>query len=102
MHLAAVQDTEERVMRLYIEGRLAAETGFDGMAMAYRWASKGHTIIGRGQFAGGPVDPFLGRIDEVYVFQGVLAPDDVVRVMENRFVPARLATGRAVPTGGPR
>ena len=86
-HLAAVQDVENRVFRLYVDGRPVAETPIDGMGASYLWPARGHTVIGRGQYAGGPVDAFLGRIDEVYLFQGVLGEEDVRRVMENRFAP---------------
>jgi alpha-L-arabinofuranosidase len=88
VHVAAVQDCEERVMRLYVDGRMVAECGFDGMGASYRWPARGHTVIGRGQYGGAPVDPFLGAIDEVYLFQGVLSHNDVLRVMNNQFATA--------------
>lgn len=101
IHLAAVQDTERSVVRLYVDGELVRERTYDGAGGAFAWKAAGHTVIGRGLFDRRFVDPFIGRIDEVYLFQGVLSADSVRAVRDDRYLPQPPARGRAVaPAGG--
>ena len=86
IHLAAVQDVERKTCRLYIDGELADEQTYDAAGGAFEWAAPGNTVIGRGQYDGRYVNPFLGRIDEVYLFQGVLSAKDVCRVRDDEFL----------------
>ena len=65
---------------------MADEKTYDAAGGAFEWAAPGNTVIGRGQYDGRYVNPFLGRIDEVYLFQGVLSAKDVCRVRDDKFL----------------
>lgn len=89
IHLAAVQDVGQKKLQLYIDGELADEQPYDAANGAFEWPAKGNTMIGRGLWDGHLVNQFLGRIDEVYFFQGALSPKDVRAIRDNKFPPQR-------------
>ncbi|MGA2656084.1 MAG: LamG-like jellyroll fold domain-containing protein [Verrucomicrobiota bacterium] len=102
VHVAGVQDMEQKKLRFYLDGKLVDEQAYDPAGGAYEWASRGHTIIGRGQFGGQPVDFLEGRIDEVYLFQGVLSAEEIERIKEDRYFPRPVPRGTTNPVVGVR
>jgi Concanavalin A-like lectin/glucanases superfamily len=80
---------EQKKFQLYIDGELAQEQPYDATGGAYEWPAKGNTIIGRGLWDGHLLNQFLGRIDEVYLFQGALSAKDVRAIRDNKFLPQR-------------
>ena len=86
IHLAAVQDMEAKKFRLYVDGELADEQSYESAGGAFEWAGKGNAAIGRGQYDGRHVDTYVGRVDEVYFFEGVLSAAEVVRVRDDQFL----------------
>jgi len=86
IHVVGIQDTQTHRLQLYVDGKLIENQPYPGDRGAYEWKAPGNTVIGRGQFNAGPVDPFLGRIDEVYLFQGVLSPQEIGRIMVDKYL----------------
>ena len=76
-HLAGVYDAAAQSASLYVDGVLA-DTVFKVVAAP----STGRTAIGRGKFAGNPVDFANGAIDDVRFYQTGLAAADVLRVAQ--------------------
>jgi alpha-L-arabinofuranosidase len=74
-HLAGVYDADARSATLYVDGVLA-DTVFDVVS----FAATGPTGIGRGKFAGNPVDFVHGAIDDVRLYQAALGPADVLAI----------------------
>ncbi|MEU4677894.1 LamG domain-containing protein [Micromonospora sp. NPDC023737] len=73
VHLTAVYDAGEKVMRLYVNGALAKESARG----ATPWKATGPLSIGRGWYNGGIVDPFYGDIADVRVWNRVITVDDL-------------------------
>ncbi|WP_236795403.1 LamG-like jellyroll fold domain-containing protein [Amycolatopsis sp. GM8] len=74
-HLAGVRDAVAGTLKLYVDGRLAATT-----SACLGDAATGHTVIGRGQYGGNPVDYVNGAIDEVRVYDRALSDAEVSTV----------------------
>ncbi|MEU6264661.1 LamG-like jellyroll fold domain-containing protein [Saccharopolyspora shandongensis] len=71
-HLVAVYDHTAGTIRLYVNGRLAAEK-----AHTSNWNATGGLQIGRGQWSGEQVDHWPGAIDDVQAYSRVLYEEDV-------------------------
>jgi len=70
-HLAGVYDAHSNMLGLYVNGRLQSTAPFNTP-----WAAGGNTAIGRGKF-GQPTDFVIGNIDDVRLYAGALAPDEI-------------------------
>jgi hypothetical protein len=72
-HLAGVYDAGSQAARLYVNGQqvnqLAAGTTFSGA---------GPLTLGRARRAGAAADPWVGDLDEVSIYLGVLTDDQIV------------------------
>lgn len=79
VHLAAVYDGVKREVRLYVNGQLSG-TASGGTV----WNNDGELLIGRAQFYGTEADPWKGAVDEVRVFSGTLAADQIRRYTVRR------------------
>ena len=71
-HLAGVYDATAQTISLYVNGALQQTTSY-----TTAWQGTGHTGIGRGEYYGGPVDFFNGLIDDVHIYDFVLAIDAI-------------------------
>jgi hypothetical protein len=71
-HLVGVRDVQHNQLRLYVDGQLAGT-----VAYCPGNAATGHTVIGRGQYNGGPVDFWGGRIDQAHVYDRALSADEI-------------------------
>jgi len=67
-HLVAVQDTAAGTVQLFVDGQPQPAVPY-----ATPWKASGDTLIGRGKFAGNPVDFVNGQVDDVQIWQGVLS-----------------------------
>jgi alpha-L-arabinofuranosidase len=76
-HLAGVYDAAAQSASLYVDGVLA-----DTVYKVVAGPSTGRTAIGRGKFAGNPVDFANAAIDDVRFYGIVLAASDVLRVAQ--------------------
>lgn len=74
-HLVGVRDAANQQLKLYVDGKLAGT-----QAVCLGDASTGHTVIGRGQFGGKPVDYWRGAVDDVHVFDRALTDADVAKL----------------------
>jgi alpha-L-arabinofuranosidase len=74
-HLAGVYDAAAQSASLYVNGVLA-DTVYNVVA----GPATGPTAIGRGKFAGNPVDFVNGAVDDVRLFQAPLAPPEVLAI----------------------
>ncbi len=70
--LTGVYDAAADTLSLYVDGRLQ-----DTTPAPEPWAPSGHLVIGRGKFAGNPVDFVQGAIDDARVYDQVLSAADV-------------------------
>jgi Concanavalin A-like lectin/glucanases superfamily len=73
--LAGVYDAAAGTYSPYVDGSLE-----DTVKAPPAWRATGHLVIGRGKFAGNPVDWVAGAIDDVRVYQAALTPDQVARL----------------------
>ncbi|MEH0975061.1 LamG-like jellyroll fold domain-containing protein [Micromonospora sp. CPCC 205546] len=74
-HLAAVLDTQNRQLRLYIDGALATTTTVK--AAWTPWQATGPLTVGRSTANGAANGWLHGGVDDLSVFQGVLTPAKV-------------------------
>jgi alpha-L-arabinofuranosidase len=65
--LTGVYNAAKGKISIYVNGTLRDTQAFSGS-----WAASGRFAVGRGKFAGNPVDFVSGRIDDVRVYSGVL------------------------------
>ena len=73
--LTGVFDATARTLSLYVDGRLQ-----DTTPAPAPWTPSGHLVIGRGKFAGNPVDFTQGAIDDVRVYDQALTAADVAQL----------------------
>jgi alpha-L-arabinofuranosidase len=73
--LTGVYDAAAKTLSLYVDGRLQ-----DTTPAPEPWAPSGHLVIGRGKFAGNPVDFVQGAIDDVRVYDQALNAADVAQL----------------------
>ena len=76
--LTGVYDQAAGTLSLYVNGQLQATT-----AAPARWSAGGNLVIGRGRFAGNPVDYVDGTIDDVRVYTTALTPEQVAQLATN-------------------
>lgn len=74
-HLAAVVDTEQKTLTLYVNG---VAQGSDSLTTG-AWSASGALQIGRVKYKGVHVTYFPGDVDEVAVWQTALTPELVAR-----------------------
>lgn len=94
-HLAGVYDAGTRQIRLYVDGVLHGTAGF-----STPWSAAGTVQLGRGMFKGGYVDHWPGSLDDVRVYDRVLAVNEVSELAtrpaaEEVFFPLEEGTGTA-------
>ncbi|MFF0147357.1 glycosyl hydrolase family 2 [Amycolatopsis sulphurea] len=71
-HLVGVRDAATGKLSLYVNGQEAASKN-----ACLGEASIGHTVIGRGQYGGKPVDFLNGAVDQVHLYDRALTPAEV-------------------------
>jgi hypothetical protein len=71
-HLTGVRDAEAGTIKLYVDGRLAATK-----SVCLADAAPGHTVIGRGQYGGNPVDFLDGAVDQAHLYDRALSDTEV-------------------------
>jgi hypothetical protein len=71
-HVVGVRDAVSGQLKLYVNGQLA---GTKNACLGE--ASSGHTVIGRGQYGGNPVDFLKGAVDQVHIYDRALSDADV-------------------------
>ena len=71
-HLVGVRDASAGMLKLYVDGQPAATR-----SVCLGEASSGHTVIGRGQYGGNPVDYLNGAVDQVHVYDRALSDAEV-------------------------
>jgi hypothetical protein len=85
-HLVGVYDSIDRRLKIYVNG----EKGTDSPEVTSQWLATGGLEIGRSQWAAAPVDHWAGRIDEVRVYDRILAEEEIGKmVTENPVLRAR-------------
>ncbi|MER5750100.1 LamG-like jellyroll fold domain-containing protein [Streptomyces sp. NPDC002088] len=72
-HLAAVIDTSDKKLTLYVNG---VEQGHDDLTTG-GWSASGALQIGRVKYKGSYVDYFPGEVDEVAVWQATKLPSEI-------------------------
>ncbi|MFV2126355.1 LamG domain-containing protein [Micromonospora sp. LOL_013] len=72
-HLTAVHDAELGMMRLYVNGELAAET----TRAATPWTSTGPLVVGRALWYGSQTDTWRGEVTDLRIWDRVLVSDDL-------------------------
>jgi hypothetical protein len=72
-HVAASVDPEAKVLRLYLGGRIAAETPITTLP----WRATGRTLVGCGGTATVTNAPMIGALDQVAVWSGLLSEAQV-------------------------
>ncbi len=77
VHVAGMFDEPVGKIRLYIDGRRAAETSFDAP-----WQARGAMVVGGSKARGGPADFWPGAIDAATVFQAALTDDEIERLRD--------------------
>lgn len=70
--LVGVYDAAAHQIALYVNGELQQRVPYSG-----GWKADGHTLIGRGEYDGNPVDFFHGSIDDVRFYAGALDAGDI-------------------------
>lgn len=78
-HLAAVHDAELGIMRLYVNGELAAETS----RAATPWTAVGSLVVGRALWYGAPTDTWRGEVTDLRIWDRVVVPDDLYGTNED-------------------
>ncbi|MDT8915883.1 LamG-like jellyroll fold domain-containing protein [Amycolatopsis sp. PS_44_ISF1] len=71
-HLVGVRDAATGQLALYVDGKQAVSRN-----VCLGEASDGHTVIGRGQYGGNPVDYLDGAVDQVHVYDRALTGSEV-------------------------
>ncbi|MEW1843026.1 LamG-like jellyroll fold domain-containing protein [Nonomuraea angiospora] len=75
-HLTGVYDRATQSLRLYVNGVLQQETVWTYTP----WNATGPTSIGRGRYAGADADAWVGELDDVRLYQGVLSSAQIARL----------------------
>jgi hypothetical protein len=75
-HLVCIFDAQKRELRLYLDGVLTSTAAMN--ALWQPWRATGPFVIGQGQGGSGPTNWTKGDVDEVRIYQGVVA--DVTRI----------------------
>ena len=72
-HLVGVRDAAQSELRLFVDGKPAGTERAPGPDVV----ATGHTVIGRGKYAGHPVDFVAGTVDQVHVYDRALAEVEI-------------------------
>lgn len=76
-HLAAVGDSKEGTLTLYVDGKNVGQTqGYTGLMKPKSFSP---WTIGRGQYGKKPVDYVMGSIDEVRISNAALKPEQFLK-----------------------
>jgi hypothetical protein len=76
-HLAAVGDSKEGTLTLYVDGKNVGQThGYTGLMKPKSYSP---WTIGRGQYGKKPVDYVMGSIDEVRISNSALKPEQFLK-----------------------
>ncbi len=73
--LAGVFDAAASTLTLYVDGTRQAT-----VPAPAGWQGTGHLVMGRGKYAGNPVDFVDGSLDDVRAYAGALTPADAARL----------------------
>ncbi|RKS75495.1 concanavalin A-like lectin/glucanase superfamily protein [Motilibacter peucedani] len=73
--LTGVKDAAAGTLSLYVNGRLQATT-----AAPPSWSAGGHLVVGRGKYAGNPVDFVNGSVDDVRAWSSALTAGQVAQL----------------------
>ena len=76
-HLAGVYDAAAQSASLYVDGALS-----DVVYKVVSGPSTGRTAVGRGKFAGNPVDFVNGAVDDVRLYQAALGAPELLRIAQ--------------------
>ncbi|NEA69765.1 LamG-like jellyroll fold domain-containing protein [Streptomyces sp. SID13588] len=71
-HLTGVQDAAAGTLALYVNGALQTTVAYTAP-----WKAAGHAVVGRGKYAGTPVDFLNGGVDDLRFYTGALAASAV-------------------------
>src|SRR5581483_207551 len=71
-HLVGIYDASAKTISLYVNGSLQQTVAYSSA-----WQGTGHTEIGRGKYAGNPVDFVNGQIDDVHIYNIALSAKSV-------------------------
>jgi hypothetical protein len=74
-HLAGTYDAVNQRIRLFINGHMVHERAF-----TMPWNATGPLLIGRAKHAGAWVSAFLGNIDHVYIWDRIVAPEEIAEL----------------------
>jgi alpha-L-arabinofuranosidase len=74
-HLAGVYDAVKQTISLYVNGNLQQTQSF-----VPNWSASGPLAVGRGKFAGNPVDFVSGQIDDVRTYSGVPGASQIAQL----------------------
>ncbi len=77
VHVAGVFDQPAGQIRLYVDGKRAAETSFDAP-----WQARGAMMVGGSMARGGPSDFWPGAIDAATVYQAALTDDGIEQLRD--------------------
>jgi hypothetical protein len=80
-HLAGTYDAATQQLRLYVNGVLQGTA-----TMPAPWNAPGALQIGRSRWGGSYTDPWVGAIDEVHLYSGVL-PDPEIAALSGQTAP---------------
>ncbi|WP_078900082.1 LamG-like jellyroll fold domain-containing protein [Streptomyces sp. SBT349] len=86
-NVTGVFDNVNQQLRLYVDGSLAASTGFTGA-----WEARGVTTLG----ATGDGSYFTGRLDEVQLYDYWLRPEQVTQLVERQPITETSRPAKAV------
>ncbi|MCO8277488.1 LamG domain-containing protein [Actinoplanes sp. TRM 88003] len=81
VHLAGVYDKPSGTVRLFVDGKLAAETA----RTATPWSATGRLVVGRSMNAGSPGNWWNGSLADVQVFDRALVADDFTGRVADEF-----------------
>jgi hypothetical protein len=77
VHVAGVFDQPAGMIRLYLDGKRAAETAFNGA-----WQAGGALMVGGSKARGGLSDFWPGAIDAATVYQAALTDDEIEQLRD--------------------
>ena len=91
-HLAGVYDAAARTVSLYVDGVLQ-----ETVPAPASWQAAGHLVIGRGKFAGNPVDFVDGSIDDVRIYALALPASSALTLAKADLPPGAFVNGGVAP-----
>lgn len=91
-HLLGTYDAATGNLQLFVNGRLQ-QTATSPTTAA--WNATGPLMVGRGKYAGASTGYFAGSLDEVNIWQRVLAADEIPLLVDSRFRSGVISSGVA-------